>query len=60
MSAPERDDIIITPEMIQAGVAELDQLQEPSSAWLVEEVYRAMESARRQLHRRDLDKLEKS
>lgn len=38
----------VTPEMIEAGVGKLDSLQEvASSAWLVEEVYRAMEAARR-------------
>jgi hypothetical protein len=53
-------EIVVTPEMIQAGVNLLDQLHEPSSAWLVEEVYRAMEYARRKLHRPERGTLKNS
>ena len=49
---PEKDEVEITPEMIEAGAEAIFELREDLTAWsLAKRIYRAMERARISPHK---------
>jgi len=48
MNSRQESEIEITPEMIEAGVARLSEMEESGSAYTVEEVFLAMARLRGQ------------